>query len=105
MELDNVQEMLIEGIVENQQFNGIDHPGIDSETFPIGDLENFDSLTAAEVITQLEVKLESMLDKPLSLDVSVFYTDKGKKALKKSLTHRSLSINDIANIIFDKIFP
>lgn len=101
MDKENLTTKLIEEIVKNQKLNGEIEPQITPMTRPIGELASFDSLTAIEVLISLEVIIEEDLEIEYELDVSLFFTDQGRKALgKKVLTHESLTIDEIADNIY-----
>lgn len=91
---------LIEKIEENQALNGVAGVAINLLTRPIGELASFDSLTAMEVLVSLETVIEAKTGKSCELDVSLFFTDKGRKALSdKALAHKSLTVEEIVDNI------
>ncbi len=100
MDKDKLTEKFIEEIIKNQKLNGATEAEIDKTTKPIGGLASFDSLTAIEVLMSLEVLIEEDLEIDCALDVSLFFTDKGRSALgKKVITHESLTIEEIIDNI------
>ncbi len=100
MDKDKLTEKFIEEIIKNQKLNGVAGTPIDKSTKPIGGLASFDSLTAIEVLMSLEVLIEDDLKIDCELDVSLFFTDKGRSALiKKGITHESLTIEEIIDNI------
>jgi hypothetical protein len=104
MDIDTLKMLIIEEIKKNQQLNGIEDIEIDSETKPLKGLASFDSLTALEVLTSLEVRIEDEYEIECELDVSVFFTDEGKSALrKKVIIHNSLTVHEIAENILKTI--
>lgn len=98
-----IELLLVKEIANVQKLNGIPNPSLSSATLPIGGLSRFDSLTAIEVLMSLEVKIEKKLGREVDLDVSLFFTDKGRKGLKKGMTQYSLSISAIAKNICHSI--
>ena len=97
-------DLLINKIEENQALNGVVGPKINKLTKPIGELASFDSLTAMEVLVTLETVIEAETGASCELDVSLFFTDKGRKALgSKALTHRSLTVEDIVDNILNAL--
>ncbi len=100
MDKESLKQIIIDEIKSNQKTNGIEDTKIDSDTKPIGGLASFDSLTALEVLASLEIIIEDKYEIECELDVSVYFTDKGKGALqKKEILHNSLSIDEIAENI------
>lgn len=100
MDKEKITERFIEEIIKNQKLNGEIESDIDRTTKPIGELASFDSLTAIEVLMSLEVFIEEDLDIDCELDVSLFFTDKGRSALgKKAITHESLTVEEIVDNI------
>ncbi len=88
--------------MENQRLNGISESFINNLTKPIGELAAFDSLTAMEVLVSLECVITTETGESCELDVSLFFTDKGRKALGgKTLTHKSLTVEDIVDNILN----
>lgn len=93
---------LIDKIKENQLLNGVVGSKINNLTKPIGELASFDSLTAMEVLVSLECVIEAEIGESCELDVSLFFTDKGRKALSgKAITHKSLTVEDIVDNILN----
>lgn len=103
MEKDDIQTLLIDAINKNQKYNGILDCDINSDTRPIGELDRFDSLTAAEVVTELEQIMEDQYNLNIDLDVSLFYTNAGRKALTKAISHSSQSVEEIAENIYHQL--
>lgn len=100
MDKDKLTEKFIEEIIKNQKLNGVTETEVDKTTKPIGGLASFDSLTAIEVLMSLEVLIEENLEIDCELDVSLFFTDKGRSALgKKVITHESLTVEEIIDNI------
>ena len=103
MDKETIIERLIDEIVRNQKLNGIHDCRLEYNTKPIGDLAMFDSLTSAEVLTEMEQILEDEYGIKCELDVSLFYTDKGRQAMTKKISHRSQTIEEIADNIYHQI--
>ena len=103
MEKEEIVLKLMEVIKENQKYNGIQHSKIEPHTRPIDGLKMFDSLTAIEVLVALELVFEDEYGIECELDISLFFTDKGRKALNKERSHQSLKIEEIAENIYNKI--
>lgn len=100
MDIETLKKMIIEEIKKNQKTNGVDDVEICNVTKPIGGLASFDSLTALEVLVSLETTIEDEYEIKCELDVSVFFTDQGKGALRnKGIIHNSLTIDQIADNI------
>ena len=93
MDKHEIRKILCECIKANQILNGIVEIDITPEIHPIGELECFDSMTAMEVIVEVELSLEESLGKELDLDVGLFFSHSKKEGLKKERPHCSLSID------------
>ena len=103
MDIETIIEMFMDEIIKNQKLNGIHDCQLKHNTKPIGDLASFDSLTAAEVLTDMEQILEEEYGIECELDVSLFYTDKGRKVMTKKISHQSQTIEEIANNMYRQI--
>lgn len=103
MDKETIIKRLIDEIMKNQKLNGIHDCRLENNTKPIGDLSTFDSLTSAEVLTEMEQILEDEYGIECELDVSLFYTDKGRKAMTKKISHRSQTIEEVASNIYRQI--
>ena len=90
---DIVKTNLINAINMIQKLSGRKIAIIDDETRPIGDLEDFDSINAAEVAAEISIALGKQID------VSVFFTSEGRSKLKSTGTTTSLKISKIVENI------
>ena len=98
-----IYEELVHVIKENQKVNGVRDPHIHELTCPVTDLDYFDSLTAIEVITVLEVIFDEKYDIKCELDADLFFTINGEKGNSNRRLHTSLTINQVANNIFNEL--
>lgn len=103
MNLNNIQDLLISSIKENQKLNGVFDLEVKLETIPVGDLDRFDSLTSAEVLIDLESKIEKMFNRKVNLELSNFFIRQRMQSSPKLLPYQSLSVTEIAKNIYDLI--
>lgn len=104
MEKDELLTQLIKLIKENQELNGTTPPSVSKDTKPFDELVSFDSMTAIEVTVSLEHFIRKSTGINHEIDVSIFYTSDGKKALtKKGLTFESLTLDEIVDNLLNNI--
>ncbi len=103
MDKKQILKLLLKAVEQNQKLNGISDVRLEANTRPIGELERFDSLTALEVLTALEIELENEYELEFEFENDVFYTKMGKSAMTKDMTHNSLTIEEIADNIYNQM--
>ena len=99
----DVLRELITAIGDNQKMNGITDSAIVASTRPMTDLDNFDSMTAIEVLADFEQTLEEKYSMECDLDVIMFYNEQGEKGMSKKMTHHTLTIDQITENIYNKL--
>ncbi len=103
MTLKDIIKYLIEAIQDNQVLNGIQNSDIEVSTCPMRDLDHFDSLNALEVLTDLEITIESEYDTECTFNPILFFKIRKKGKLTKTSVYKSLTIDEIASNIYNAI--
>ena len=98
-----VLKELIAAIAANQKLNGIVDSEIEDSTRPMSDLDMFGSLTATEVLTDLEQTFEENYEINCELDVTLFFSKENRKGITKKMTHHTLTIKQVAENIYNQL--
>lgn len=101
MNTNDIREVLIEKIQEIQALNGIDQPIVTIDTKPFRELSKFDSMTALEVLVELESHLENLHGIDVDFDISVFTnrnTQNGGSSDPLDITIEEISSNILKQI-------